>query len=311
MIISASRRTDIPAFYGDWFMNRIREGFVLVRNPMNKHQISRIPLNTEIVDCIVFWTKNPSAFVSKLQNLNDWKYYFQFTLTSYDQNIEINVPKKHDIIETFIKISSIIGKQRVIWRYDPILLTENLGVDYHLKYFEYLARKLSGYTEKCVISFVDLYAKCQRNMKQAKIIPMSTDDKLSIAKSISEVCSSLNITVETCSEDIELAMLGIHHGKCIDDKLIETMLGVPLDVGKDKMQREVCGCVSSIDVGEYNTCLHNCLYCYANFSKKTVENNVRKHSAESAILVGSVGPNDKITDRKVDSCVSKQRRLFQ
>jgi len=310
MILSVSRRTDIPAFYGDWFMERIRQGFVMVRNPMNKHQVSRIPLSNRNIECIVFWTKNPQSFIRHLSNLQDWNYYFQFTLTSYNHSIEANVPKKQEVLDTFIKLSSLVGRHRVIWRYDPILLTDQIDVNYHIKYFEYIAKRLAGHTEKCVISFVDMYSKCQRNMKKANIRTIEAHEKRTLARAITGICSSHNLVVETCSEDVDLAEFGIEHGKCIDDKLIERIIGFELQIEKDKTQREICGCVSSIDIGEYNTCQHNCLYCYANFSKKAVEYNVIKHKVDSPILVGNVDDSDKITDRKIETFIRKQRRIF-
>ncbi len=140
MILSASRRTDIPAFYSEWFFNRIKEGYLLVRNPMNIHQVNRINLSPQLVDCIVFWTKNPKPMLKRLDELKNYKYYFQFTLNSYDKTIEPNVPLKKDLIETFIKMSNLVGKEKLIWRYDPILLTNVFTKEYHYKWFEKLAQ---------------------------------------------------------------------------------------------------------------------------------------------------------------------------
>jgi len=159
MIISVSRRTDIPAFYSDWFFKRLEEGFVLVRNPMNPQQVSKVSLSKAVVDCFVFWTKNPKSMLEKLPLLAGYDYYFQFTLNPYDQEIEVNLPKKAEIIKTFIELSNLIGKDRVIWRYDPILLTDKITIGDHLEYFNILAGQLGDYTRKCVISFLDQYQK--------------------------------------------------------------------------------------------------------------------------------------------------------
>lgn len=291
-------------------MNRIREGYVLVRNPMNRRRISRIPLHREVVDCLVFWTKNPAAFLAKLPALKDWNCYFQFTLTPYDRSIEPFVPRKQQIIADFIRLAALIGKQRVIWRYDPILLTDQIDVAYHVKHFEYLARQLADCTEKCVVSFVAEYPKKRQNFKKGRIRPPGLPEKLSIAKSIAEICAAFDIVPESCAQDIDLDELGIHHGKCIDDRLIERILGVGLDIEKDKGQRKSCGCVASIDIGQYNTCLHNCVYCYANFGHAAAANNARRHSGDSSLLIGDIEPGDKVTDRKAESCVRRQRTLF-
>ena len=164
MILSVSRRTDIPAFYSDWFFNRIREGFVYVRNPMNIHKISKIKLSPDVIDCIVFWSKNPCPMLSRLDELQPYMYYFQFTINPYDMKLEQNVPTKNGIIETFRVLSDKIGPERVIWRYDPIILTDSISMNYHVKYFEELAKRLQGYTYTCVISFLDLYKKTERNI---------------------------------------------------------------------------------------------------------------------------------------------------
>ena len=165
MIISASRRTDIPAYYADWFYNRIREGFVCVRNPMNFHQVSRISLSPDVVDGIVFWTKNPLPLMSRLEELREYPFYFQFTLTPYGKDVEPGVPSKNDVIlPAFQELSRRIGPERVIWRYDPILFTDRYTMDYHITFFSQLARRLESYTRKCIISFVDLYRNTQTNM---------------------------------------------------------------------------------------------------------------------------------------------------
>lgn len=310
MILSVSRRTDIPAFYSDWFFKRLKEGCLLVRNPMNIYQVSRINLSPEVIDCIVFWTKDPTPMMDRLDLLKDYHYYFQFTLNSYDQTVEKNVPKKKDLIKTFIKLSETIGAHRVIWRYDPILLTDKYNKEYHYKYFDYIANKLKNYTPKCVISFLDLYSKTEKNLKSVQLLPISQDDMEEIASNLAAIAKRHNIKIETCSEIINLFRLGIEHGKCIDDKLISEIIGIPLAIEKDKNQRESCGCVSSIDIGAYNTCKHNCLYCYANFSKPTVDKNCLEHDKNSPLLIGQIGPKDKITDREMKSFIPKQAELF-
>ena len=261
MILSVSRRTDIPAFYSNWFFNRIKQGFLLVRNPMNAHQVSRVVLNPEVIDCIVFWTKNPRPMLRRLEELKEYKYYFQFTLNSYDKSLEPNVPRKKYLINTFKELSEKIGKEKVIWRYDPIILTDIFTKEYHYKWFEYLAKELCNYTNKCVISFLDLYKKTERNLKGIKVIPLNKIDMEEIAAKISSIASKYNLIIETCSEKIELDKFGINHGKCIDDRLICKILGCNFNIDKDPNQRQICGCVKSIDIGAYNTCKHECLYC--------------------------------------------------
>ncbi|WP_124097998.1 DUF1848 domain-containing protein [Ruminococcus sp. Marseille-P6503] len=311
MIISASRRTDIPAFYSEWFFNRIKAGDVLVRNPMNTHQISRIKLTPDVVDCIVFWTKNPKPMLERLDELKDYNYYFQFTLNSYAKDIEPSVPSKDkELIQTFKSLSDKIGKERVIWRYDPIIVNEKYTAEYHFKYFEKLAEILDGKFGKCVISFVDYYKKNATNFKNNNISELSFESIRQIAKAFSEIAKRKNFTINTCAEEIDLSEFGIEHGKCIDDKLIEKLAGGWLSVSKDKNQRDECGCVESIDIGVYNTCLHECKYCYANYSKNTVLANFNKYDANSPLLCSFLGEDDKITDRKVKSMIDTQLKMW-
>lgn len=308
MIISASRRTDIPAYYYEWFFNRIKDGYLLVRNPLNIHQISKIKLNPDIVDFIVFWTKNPENMIDRLEILQDYNYYFQFTITSYDKDIEENVPNKgRCILSTFKKLSDKIGKEKVIWRYDPILLNKKYTIEYHSKNFEKLAKQLSDYTEKCTISFIDLYKKTDRNLKDSCIEYMNEEEIRLIAKVLSDIANQYNLKLDTCAENIDLEEFGISHAHCIDAELMEKLTNYEFKVGKDKNQRKECGCVESIDIGAYNTCKNGCKYCYANFNKAQVETNCALHNFYSELLYGEVDKNsDKITERKIKSI--KQKR---
>jgi len=288
MIISASRRTDIPAFYSDWFMNRIKEGFVLVRNPFNAKQISRISLDPAVVDCIVFWTKDPSRMLDKLTDLDESKYnyLFQFTLTPYGKEIEPNLPEKNEVAATFVKLSEKIGKDRVVWRYDPILITDSIDRDFHYRSFERLAKTLAGHTDTCIISFLDFYAKCRKRLDRLKAREMSGEDIRAMAEIFAAISRSCGLKLETCAEEIDLSHLGIEHGKCIDAGRISRIIGRPLAAKKDRSQRECCGCVASVDIGAYDTCPHNCLYCYASHGSDAVSTKMALHDKESPFLSG-------------------------
>lgn len=305
MILSVSRRTDIPAFYSEWFFNRIKDGYVCVRNPMNIHQISKIALTPNLIDCIVFWSKNPYPMLSRLDELKDYMYYFQFTINPYDTVLEQQVPGKKHVIETFKRLSDLISPDRVIWRYDPIILTDTISVDYHIKYFEELAKRLHTYTKTCVISFLDLYKKTEKNLRGTYSREPNVDEMMNIAAHISMIASHYGIRIQSCAEKIELESVGVTHGHCIDSVLIEDLLGVKLVVSKDKNQRPECGCVQSIDIGEYNTCCHNCKYCYANFNKEKVVERYVKHNPNSPLLIGEIESDDKVSERKIFSFISK------
>lgn len=311
MILSVSRRTDIPNYYSEWFYNRIKEGFVYVRNPMNVHQISKIALSPELVDCIVFWTKNPEPMLDRLDQLAAYNYYFQFTLTGYGKDMEGNVPHKKDrMILIFRELSKRIGKQKVIWRYDPIIFTEKYTPEYHLKAFEQIAAALKGYTEKCVISFVDIYAKNKKIMELLDSYEIDQSELLDFAKRISETARENGMETGSCAESIDLQECGIKHNCCIDKALIESIIGCRLKAGKDKGQRRECGCVESVEIGTYNTCRNGCKYCYANYSGESVAKNCRKYDPKSPILCDVIDENDKITERKVKSLKEQQLSLF-
>lgn len=302
MILSVSRRTDIPNYYSDWFLGRIKEGFLYVRNPMNARQVSRIDLSPEVVDCIVFWTKNPENMLEKLAYLRDYMYYFQFTLTGYGRDIEPNLPdKRGKLIPTFRELSEKIGKERVIWRYDPILINRKYTAEYHLKAFEEIAENLAGYTERVVISFVDFYAKVWRNTAGLDIQAMTDTEMLQLAEQMAQVASKHRLSIESCAEQIDLQKAGVRHGSCIDKELLERLLGCRLAGGKDKNQRPACGCFESVEVGTYHTCLNGCKYCYANFSDKKVKDSVKLYDPNSPLLCGHMESGDRLTERKVKS----------
>jgi len=267
MIISASRRTDIPAYYSDWLLNRIKERYVDVRNPMNKNQIRRISLEPDAVDCIVFWSKNPEPLLDKLQFLDGYAFYFQFTLNPYDNDIETKLPPKKEIIETFKKLSDRIGPQKVIWRYDPVLLNNRYTVTYHIDKFNEFARQLKSFTEKVIFSFIDFYRKISVNVKIHGIAEITTGEKNTLAGNFSGIAKENSLLIDTCAEGIDLSAFNIGRGKCVDDTLIAKITGRDFSAKKDKNQRVECGCAASVDIGEYNSCINGCVYCYANYSQ--------------------------------------------
>jgi DNA repair photolyase len=278
---------------------------------MNIHQVGKISLSPNVVDCLVFWTKNPERFYSRLNELNSYYYYFQYTITGYGKSIEPNVPALNDSIDIFIKFSKKIGKNRMVWRYDPIILTENFTVEYHIKNFENIATQFSKYTKRCVISFIDYYKNIIKNISPIQSKEITNEQLSEIASAFSIICQKNNIELVTCAEEVDLSNFKISHGKCIDDKLIEEISGFSLNVDKDKNQRLECGCVASIDIGTYNTCPHGCLYCYANYSCNQVRKNYSQHNRNSPLLYGQLTESDKVTERKVISCREAQKLLFK
>lgn len=293
MIISASRRTDIPAFYSEWFVNRVKAGFLLSRNPFNAHQTRKVSLLPEDVEAVVFWTRNPTKFLPYLPVIDaiGLQYYFQFTITGYPRDVEKSVPTPRRAIDTFISLSEKIGAGRVVWRYDPILVSNNLTIDEHKRLFEKIGQSLQGKTKRVVISFADFYKKTERNLKavrgsEFKDIIQEQESVLNLAKFMSEAAESFGLKIQSCSEKVDLDSVGIPHGKCIDEVLLAEEFGLSINPKKDDGQREECGCIKSIDIGQYNTCLHGCSYCYATFSHTAVVENHKKHDPKSPYLIG-------------------------
>ena len=228
MILSVSRRTDIPAFYSKWFINRIRDGYVYVRNPFNANQISNIPLSPAIVDCIVFWSKNPAPLMEYLSEINErynGAFYFQYTINPYERDLEPRLPELEQRIDTLKRIADIYGVGRVVWRYDPILLTDKYSIDWHKEWFEKLYQEIKPYTDTCVISFIDMYEKTIKNTTPYGISALTTIEMEEIASSFAEVVEGSGLTIRTCAEGIDLKKYGIEPNSCIDQKRIETIIG--------------------------------------------------------------------------------------
>ncbi len=311
MIISASRRTDIPTYYSDWFFNRLKEQYVLVRNPMNIHQISKINLSPNVIDGIVFWTKNPLPMLPRLSALEPYTYYFQFTLNAYGKDVEPHIPSKNKvIIPAFQKLSSIIGKERIVWRYDPIFFNEKYTLAYHCKYFKRLAEKLCNYTEKCTVSFLDLYRNTSRNIEPLSIDNDSQLRQIEIMERFSEIANEFGIYIDTCAEPMDFKKSGISPAHCIDKERLERIGHYELSIKKDQNQRQECGCISSIDIGSYNNCKNGCLYCYANYSHTSVMHHAKNHNPLSPLLVGDVEANDMIKERTIKSCKNCQMSFW-
>lgn len=292
MIISASRRTDIPAFYSDWFMNRIKAGFVMTRNPFNSKQIRQISLLPADVDVIVFWTRNAFPMLKHLNLLDEmgYRYYFQYTITGYPRPLETATLHPLKAIDNFIKLSQQIGKEKVIWRYDPILLCNLLPAEEHIRLFSRIAGLLQGYTTRVVVSFADFYKKTERNLRgvgdlTVSDITQNREQYSELSKALSQIAAAHEMEIFSCSEKVIDPEHDIPHGACIDAALIEKLFHLHLSVKKDKNQRTECLCVQSVDIGAYNTCVHGCQYCYATYHHQQAVRNYKQHDPDSPFLL--------------------------
>lgn len=312
MIISASRRTDIPAFYSEWLINRLKDGFVYIRNPRYLNRIVSVALNTDVVDCIVFWTKNPQPMLNKLEIIDKmgYAYYFQFTITPYDRDVEPNLPVKYEIMQTFKELSNKIGKHRIIWRYDPVIISREFSEQYHIDAFGKMCDLLGGYTDTCILSFVDVYPKVQKRMGFTMDYEVNHLTINRLAQRFSQIAKYHKITIETCAEAVDLSVYGIFHTSCIDSKRIESIIGCPVHRKKDLIQRQVCGCIESIGIGFYDCCSYGCSYCYATTNEAAVRKNIRLHDRHSPMLIGCLREEDVLATKPARSLKVMQGSLF-
>ena len=309
MIIQTGMRTDIPAFYSEWFLNRLKEGFVLVRNPYNVSQVTRYSLSPDVVDLIAFCTKNPAPMLSQMDALKPYGQYWFVTITPYGSDIEPNVPDKEIVMDDFIRLSNIVGVDSVGWRYDPIFVDDKHSVEWHIAEFEHMAKKLSGFTKSCVISFIDIYKKVERNFPQARAV--SKKDRITIGKAFIDIAGKYGMTIRPCAEGNDLAEYGADCSGCMTVKTFETALHQRLDVPKRKTNQRngECACLLGVDIGAYDTCGHLCRYCYANTDATLVKRNMNCHDSKSPFLLGGNQQEDVIHEAVQKSWIDRQIRL--
>ena len=309
MIIQTGMRTDIPAFYSKWFLNRIREGYVLVRNPYNPSQVTKYSLSPEAVDLIAFCTKNPAPMLSHMDVLKSYGQYWFVTITPYGKDIEPNVPDKEKVMEDFKRLSDIVGTDSMGWRYDPIFIDGKHSVEWHISEFEKMAETLSGYTQSCVISFIDIYKKVERNFPYAREV--SKQNRITLGKELIRIVDRYGMTVRPCAEGNDLEPFGADCSGCMTVNTFESALHSHLDVPKRKNNQRngQCACLLGVDIGAYDTCGHLCKYCYANTNATLVKENMRKHDPASPFLVGGNMTGDVIHKAQQKSWIDRQMRL--
>jgi hypothetical protein len=303
-IISASRRTDIPAFYAKWFINRIRAGFCTVPNPLNKAQVSRVSLRPEDVLVFVFWTRYPKPLMEYLDELDkrEYRYYFQFTLMDNPPELDPKMPPLERRLETFKRLADKIGREKVIWRYDPIVISEKTSPEFHLATYSKIIKELKDYTRRSVISIVDLHYRkikdrIQLLQKNGTPIVEWQDEFGTFVKQIAGIAQENGLEIQSCAEAIDLKKYGILPGKCIDDELIKRVFGIEVPHQKDPAQREACHCVISRDIGMYDSCLFGCVYCYATSCFKKARENHLKHNPDSPSLLGWYEPQSSVNQQ--------------
>lgn len=308
MILNTGSRTDIPAYYSDWFYNRIQAGYVLVRNPYYPTQITKYLLNPEVIDIIVFCTKNPLPMIDRLSLLADFDTFWFVTITAYRQGIEPYVPPKEQVINSFCRLSSLVGSKRMSWRYDPVFITDQYSIEYHIEQFGRMAEALSGYTDQCVVSFIDLYEKTKRNFRGIRSVTAGEQERL--IAGFSQIAKANGMQIHLCCENAGLVRENVDADGCMSKAVLEKALGCRLNVPKKRLARSECSCLLGADIGAYNTCGHGCLYCYANYDRETVVKNRKLHNAASPLLIGAVAENDVIKTAEQKSWKNGQINIF-
>ena len=310
MIINVGGRTDIVNYYTPWLLNRLEEGYVYSRNPFARENVYKLSLKSEDVDCLLFCSKNYQPILKHIGDIDEkYNILCNYTITAYGKDIEPKVPSINQSIKTLKRLSDIVGVNKILWRYDPILLTEKYTVEKHLETFEYLAEKISPLVYRCIFSFVDMYKKVEENMPE--IIPFTDEDKVKLLKGIGEISKKYNLYTQTCATNENYEKYGIHAAGCTTREILEQAHNVVYKNVKGTGIRENCHCIPSRDIGTYNSCLSECKYCYANRKPDIPKKVIKMHDEKSPLLLGQLKENDRLIGTKIISYIEpKQTTLF-
>lgn len=306
MIVNVGGRTDIVNYYSEWLMNRINEGFAYSRNPLFRTSVYKISLKPEDVDCLMFCSKNYTPMLKYMGELNQkYRMICHYTITAYGTDVEPNVPSIDASIKTLIELSQIVGKEKVLWRYDPVLLTKEYTIQKHLETFETMAKQITPYVQRCIFSFVEMYKKLDCNMPE--IIPFTEEDKISILKGMGEIAKKYHLYLQTCGTDENYEKYDIHVSGCTTPEILELANGVKYKDVKGRFMRQGCHCIPSRDIGAYDTCLNGCKYCYANKNPDLAKENIKLHDKNSPLLLENIKETDKISETKPSSFIVQDR----
>ena len=311
MIINTGSRTDTVQYYSDWLLKRFKEGFVYSRNPLFPNIITRYELNPNIVDCVVFCSKNYEPILDRLTEITDkFNTYFHYTITAYGRDIEPNVPTIDESIEILIKLSKIVGKQRIAWRYDPILLTKKYTKQIHYNTFDYMSKRLSPHIDRCIFSFVDMYKKLETNMPE--IIILNNNDKIEIAKNIGSIAKKHNMIIQTCATIEDFKQFGILQSGCMTSEILGNANNITFKKVRHSGNRQGCKCIENRNIGDYDTCPNGCKYCYANKNPQIAQENYKKHNPNDLMILGNLKPTDEIQQSNQKSYLENfiQTKLF-
>lgn len=304
MIINTGGRTDTVQYYSEWLLRRFSEGYVLSRNPLFPKKVTRYELIPDKVDCVVFCSKNYKPILPRLHEITDrFNTYFHYTITAYGKDVEPGVPSIEESMETLIELSKQVGRQRIAWRYDPVLLTEKYTVSRHMETFDRMAKVLAPHIDRCIFSFVEMYKKLETNMPE--LILLSEEAKDALARGLGETAKKYGIYLQTCGTNGDFTGYGIHASGCMTLDILGRANGIVFKELKHKGMRQGCHCIESRDIGAYDTCLNGCKYCYANTKPQKARENYKFHAPDSPLLLGDVRPEDTIIQGAQKSFLAK------
>lgn len=293
MIINTGGRTDTVQYFSEWLLRRFEEGYVLVRNPLFPHKVSRYELDPAVVDVVEFCSKNYAPILPRLHEITDrFNTHFQYTITAYGRDMEPGVPSLGQSVETLYALEGIVGSKRIIWRYDPVLLTREYTTERHFQTFEWLASRLAGHVDRCVFSFVEMYRKLERNMPELEVMSLEQMDEL--ARGMGAIAQRHGLYLQTCATDLDYSAYGIHGSGCATLEVFGAANDIEFRKLKHKGMRRHCRCFEMRDIGAYDTCPNGCRYCYANQSPDLARRNFKLHDPAAPMLLGQVGPDDEV-----------------
>lgn len=311
MIINTGSRTDTVQYYTEWLLKRFDEGYVYSRNPMYPEKVTKYILSPDVVDCVIFCSKNYRPILPYIETITDkYNTYFFYTITAYGKDVEPNVPSIDESIDTLLDLANIVGKQRVAWRYDPILLTDIYTKSKHYQTFEYMTQKISPYIDRCIFSFVDMYKKLKVNMPE--ILPLSETDKIDIVRNIGYIAKKYNMLIQTCATGADYSTFGILNSGCITSEILEKANDIKFKYVRHAGNRTNCRCIETRNIGDYDTCPNGCKYCYANQNPYVAVKNYKKHNPNSEFILGNLSDYDeiKISNQKSFLLECEQKKLF-
>lgn len=309
MILMIDGRTDIIQYYSQWLENRFNEGFLYTRNPANPQTVQKIILDKEHIDAIMFTSKNFEPGLELIKKLDkQYPCLYHYTITGYDKDIEPGVPSIDESINTLLNLCSIVGPEKIFWRYDPVLLTDKYTLDYHAEIFNYLCKKIGDNINRCIYSYVNIYNKVKRHMSELEV--WTDDKKIKVAKVLGNIALKNNVYIQTCNCNLDLSEYGVGKSGCITKEIITNILGLNV---KDLKPNGALGCghcYPVVNIGEYNTCLNKCKYCYASSDFDTCKKNYNKHNPYSPYLIGNGTAFDNIYERDAQSVKTSELSLF-